>query len=387
MKKDIQKYFYHTRSERTGTLVLLALIVLSIVFRNVQLNSSNDFDAHYSQQLVQQAQSFFLKKESVSNLSNDDNISLNPFNPNEATKEELISSGVPSRIANILIHYREKGGFFKTKDDLKKIYGVTPQLFAALESRVVLHESKPFAQNYSQDYSQNYLPKNDTSKVRILKNFDPNLVTEEELLAQGLEKRVVKIWLNYRTAGKIFRKKEDVEKIYGITPAFFKEIENFIQFSENQFIAKNLENTNKLHNAKYTASEAIPKLDINSASMEELLRLHGIGHTFASRIIKYREDLGGFVAVNQLKEIENFPDSTFNLIAPSLLLSGLIQQTHINKLNITETKHPYLTKKQVSILQRYKINHGDLKSLADMSSLGIFSAQQLDKLKPYLAFD
>lgn len=382
MRNYIHKYFYHTRSERTGTLVLLALIVLSIGFRYVQLNSSNGSEARYSDQLVQQAQSFFLK-ESDSNLMNNDSVSLNPFNPNEATKEELIASGLPPRIANILIHYREKGGVFRTKEDLKKIYGVTPLLFSALESRILLPEPKTFA-NY---FPKNYSIKSDAPKACVLKKFDPNTVTEEELLAMGLEKRVVKIWLNYRIAGKIFRKKEDVEKIYGITPEVFYKIKDSIQLNDNQLIVKNLNNANKLQTAKFTASESMTKLDINTATVEELLRLHGIGHTFASRIVKYREDLGGFVAVNQLKEIENLPDSTFNFIAPSLSLSGFIQKTHINKLNITETKHPYLTKKQVSILQRYKINHGDLKNLVDMSNLGIFSAQQIDKLKPYLAFD
>ena len=383
MRNYLQKYFYHTRSERTGTIVLLALIALSIVFRYIHLNSSNDSNGAYSKQLAEQAQTFFHKEESLLNVTNDESVSLNPFNPNDATKEELIASGVPPRIANILIHYRDKGGVFKTKEDLKKIYGVTPTLFAALESRIIIPAPKQFTNNYLQNYSSETI----VSKARFVKNFDPNKVTEEELLAMGLEKRVVKIWLNYRNAGKIFRKKEDVEKIYGITPEFFKEIENFIQLSDNQFITKNLDNSNKLQNAKYSASESNFKIDINTATMEELLRLHGIGHIFASRIIKYREDLGGFVAVNQLKEIENLPDSSFNSIAPLLKLSGTIQQTHINKLNITEIRHPYLTTKQVSILKRYKINHGDLKSLTDMSNLGIFSAQQIDKLKPYLAFD
>lgn len=383
MRNYLQKYFYHTRIERTGTIVLLALIALSIVFRYVHLNSSNDSNGAYSKQLAEQAQTFFHKEESLLNVTNDESVSLNPFNPNDATKEELIASGVPPRIANILIHYRDKGGVFKTKEDLKKIYGVTPTLFAALESRIIIPAPKQFTNNYLQNYSSETI----VSKARFVKNFDPNKVTEEELLAMGLEKRVVKIWLNYRNAGKIFRKKEDVEKIYGITPEFFKEIENFIQLSDNQFITKNLDNSNKLQNAKYSASESNFKIDINTATMEELLRLHGIGHIFASRIIKYREDLGGFVAVNQLKEIENLPDSSFNSIAPLLKLSGTIQQTHINKLNITEIRHPYLTTKQVSILKRYKINHGDLKSLTDMSNLGIFSAQQIDKLKPYLAFD
>ncbi len=383
MRNYIQKYFYHTRGERMGTLVLLACILLSVAFRYIKLTKSNAIDSQYSKELAMHAGFFFEKAASNENSDLEVGTSQNPFNPNEATREELVAAGLPPRIANILIHYREKGGFFKTKEDLKKIYGVTPALFAQLEPRILLAQNQPMHKNLEKNWKSEI----NNSKIFVLKNFDPNTVTEEELLTMGLEKRIVKIWLNYRDAGKIFKKKQDVEKIYGMTPEIFKKIETFIQINDNQVIVKKMNTLDKLQNTNRTASELNYKLDLNSATIDELLRLHGIGRIFALRIVKYREDLGGFVEVNQLKEIENFPDSTFYSLAPMLFISGKIQQLHVNNLSFAEIKHPYLTKKQILSTHRYKINHGDFKNFVEMSKIGVFSQEQLDKIKPYLAFD
>ncbi len=383
MRNYIHKYFYHTRSERLGTLLLLSCICLSVAIRYVRLSNSSNVDAHYSKALALQSAALFGNDDTEESSTTIAAVSNNFFNPNEASLEELMAAGMPPRVANILIHYREKGGYFKTAADLKKVYGITPTLFAALEPRILLSEPQQKTKNFVKNINQEI----EAQRTVILKNFNPNTVTEEALLEMGLEKRVVKIWLNYRKAGKIFTKKQDVEKIYGISSDFFLKIENYIQFDDNQVIAKNSDNIYKLQNRKIASSDLNFKLNLNTASMDELLRLHGIGRIFASRIVKYREDLGGFVTVNQLKEIENFPDSTFNALVPLLIISGKIQELHVNKLNTTETKHPYLTKKQVLILQRYKINHGDLQNVADVSKTGCFTDKELEKIKPYLAYD
>jgi hypothetical protein len=50
------------------------------------------------------------------------------FDPNHASREELIKLGFPDRVANSMINYRLKGGKFKTPDDLRKIYGLSQDL-------------------------------------------------------------------------------------------------------------------------------------------------------------------------------------------------------------------------------------------------------------------
>ncbi|MCO6485406.1 MAG: helix-hairpin-helix domain-containing protein [Saprospiraceae bacterium] len=74
-----------------------------------------------------------------------------PFDPNVADMASLRRAGMPERVARTILRYREKGGRFYRKEDLKKIYTMTDSLYAAIEpylvveSTVRLHEEKRYA--------------------------------------------------------------------------------------------------------------------------------------------------------------------------------------------------------------------------------------------------
>jgi len=52
-------------------------------------------------------------------------------------------------------------------------------------------------------------------------------------------------------------------------------------------------------------------LDINTADSADLEQLPGIGEKLSARIIKYREKLGGYIDVQQLKEVYGMTDSNY----------------------------------------------------------------------------
>ena len=117
-----------------------------------------------------------------------------------------------------------------------------------------------------------------------------------------------------------------------------------------------------------------------------MLRLNGIGHTFAQRIVEYRTRLGGFSSYLQLKEVYGISDSTVYNVTPYLSLSPIFRKLQINKSGKDDLKHPYLTYKQVDVMVRYRINHGNFKNIDDVRRVGVFNEAQLDKIKPYLDF-
>ncbi len=55
-------------------------------------------------------------------------------------------------------------------------------------------------------------------------------------------------------------------------------------------------------------------VNVNTATTEELCSLNGIGETRAQAILAYREEIGGFRSVEQLKEVSGIGDSLFNQI-------------------------------------------------------------------------
>lgn len=57
-------------------------------------------------------------------------------------------------------------------------------------------------------------------------------------------------------------------------------------------------------------------LNLNTCTKEELMEIDGIGEVRADAIIAYREKLGGYSSVEQLKDISGIGDKTFEKIAP-----------------------------------------------------------------------
>ena len=53
------------------------------------------------------------------------------------------------------------------------------------------------------------------------------------------------------------------------------------------------------------------KVNLNTASKEELLTLNGIGDVRAQAILKYREEHGEFRSIEELMEVEGIKKGTF----------------------------------------------------------------------------
>lgn len=62
-------------------------------------------------------------------------------------------------------------------------------------------------------------------------------------------------------------------------------------------------------------------IDLNTATKEELEALSGIGETLAERILDYREQMNGFLDVEELLEVEGIGEKTFSRIEPFVYVS------------------------------------------------------------------
>lgn len=62
----------------------------------------------------------------------------------------------------------------------------------------------------------------------------------------------------------------------------------------------------------------VTPLNLNVATLEDLTSIDGIGEKTALQILSYREEIGGFTSVSQLKEIKGIGDATFAKIEPFL---------------------------------------------------------------------
>ena len=134
-----------------------------------------------------------------------------------------------------------------------------------------------------------------------------------------------------------------------------------------------------------TKSRPANPLDLNSADSTELVRLPGIGPATALKILRYRERLGGYSDIRQLTEIEGLPDSLIKwfIITDTIALSKIA----VNKATLTELRrHPYLDFYQARAIVEFRNERGNIKGPEQLSFIEEFSAQDLERLMPYLDF-
>ncbi len=128
-------------------------------------------------------------------------------------------------------------------------------------------------------------------------------------------------------------------------------------------------------------------IDINTADSAAWVALNGIGPGFAKRIMTYREKLGGFYQVDQLKEVYGL-DSLWVKENKALLKvgAGVYRFLAINQVEWKDFKHPYLPYGQSKVVLAYRKQHGVLKDFEALEKIQLLDLVAWKRLKPYLSF-
>lgn len=130
-------------------------------------------------------------------------------------------------------------------------------------------------------------------------------------------------------------------------------------------------------------------IDINRADSVQLLPLPGIGPVFAGRIIKYRELLGGFVHLDQLREVYGLPEETLELIRDQIIVdTGAIRRICLDRASFRDLlRHPYLDFEEVTALMEYRDFSSDISTLGELLQNQLLPDSTLKRIGPYLDFN
>lgn len=234
------------------------------------------------------------------------------------------------------------------------------------------------------DYSSSKSAKIDKSKIHYFE-FDPNGLSAENWKKLGFSDRQIQGIKNYEAKGGKFYKKADVAKMYTISDADYKRIEPYITIAS---IEKNINTYEAKTFSKPTVNSYDNlSVDINTADTSDFKLLKGIGSTLSNRIVKYRNALGGFHDVNQIKEVYGLPEETFLHIFPKLKLSNSVAKLKINEVDATTlARHPYISNKLAQQIVNYRAQHGNYVKIENLSNLALIDQDFLRKIEPYLEF-
>ena len=242
--------------------------------------------------------------------------------------------------------------------------------------------------------------------------FDPNTADSSQLLRLGLRPWQVRNIYKYRAKGGIYRKKEDFARLYGLTIKDYRRLEPYIRISADYQPAVSLfkkaqrgerkermDNKAPLLQNKAPLSEnkapllkeAYPvkikageHLVLNTADTSQLQRVPGIGKYYAKEIVRYGNWLGGYVSVDQLDEIDQFPKEAKKYF--------VVQQAHPKKLNVNKLtlqqlrRHPYLNFYQAKAITDYRRLHGRIEDIRQLRFSSDFTEDDFQRLTPYVEY-
>jgi DNA uptake protein ComE-like DNA-binding protein len=128
-------------------------------------------------------------------------------------------------------------------------------------------------------------------------------------------------------------------------------------------------------------------ISLSTTDVAEWQKIPGIGSTFADRIVRYKNRLGGFSSVYQLREVNGIDDELFARISPFIEHHADIRKLQINQLEFRELlAHPYLEYEQVQIIMNLRRRIGNISSIEELAMLREFSNADIERLRAYLAF-
>jgi competence protein ComEA len=304
MLKDL---FTFTKNERNGIIVLLFLMLLVIfapaAYRRISESSPKDYSEFVKAvEEFEKARLAKLDEEKPIEISKSafevESFNLDFFDPNSINHAELIQMGLPERLCNTIMNFRKSGGEFSQKEDLRKIFGMTDNIYYQIESYIIIPEKAESKNINSEVLAERKLKNNNsdfenpTLHLRININMaDSTELTMLRGIGQVFSNRIIK----YREMLGGFHSPEQLLEVHGMDTVRYNAIKEFI-FTEGNIYA----------------------ININSAEVDDLLKHPYINRNIANSIVMLRKQHGKYKCVEDIKKSALIKDDFFIKIKPYL---------------------------------------------------------------------
>lgn len=230
--------------------------------------------------------------------------------------------------------------------------------------------------------------RSDTIVIRM-QAFDPNVADSSTLVHLGFKPWQAKNMLKYRAAGGRYRKPEDLKRLYGMTDSMYLALAPYITIAqvENDSVLADTLGLDSL--PVWTSEKKDTLINLRTADTTELKMIRGIGSYRARQIVGYRERLGGFVRVEQVKEILGMESTEVDSILAHLWIDSVaVEQMNVNTIGVQRlSRHPYLRFEQAQAIYELRRRKIRLDSIQQLQAIDCISGETLDKIAPYLNFD
>jgi competence protein ComEA len=292
IRKFIRDFFGFSGREINGFLILLPLMLLIISSEPLYswwISERVEDFTHERRKLDSLTALWEIPVEDAARVSRD---SLFNFNPNKASQDDFVALGISRHLATRIASYRQKGGTFRMKADLLKIYGFDSTLYAKLYPFILLPDKKSLKRELQHEKPSVQSQKNQFAR------FDINQADTVQLKSvYGIGTKLAGRIIKFRDALGGFIKTAQLNTVYGLDSATVQ------QLLKKSFI---------------TADFTPRKLNLNTANEQELSAHPYIQRFRAKAIVAWRFQHGTFTDVQDLAKLKVITAEDINKLLPYL---------------------------------------------------------------------
>jgi DNA uptake protein ComE-like DNA-binding protein len=303
MKSIIQEFINFSHTEKRGIIVLFSLILIVQSIRiawpyfDTEMQEFSPEEMQLASKWMQQMEQ--IKKAEINEQRKSKFKTLPacfPFNPNKTSNEEWMKLGFTEKETGSILKFRNKGGKFVYKEDLKKLYCIDESRYNQLENCISLPKKTESNENTNFPFSNKKAGTKQALRITLL---EINSADTLDLLAlRGVGKYwAKKIWFFKERLGGIYSE-EQLYEIKGMNDTMFYNIQSQIKIDTN----------------------LITKIPVNSCSSEALQKHPYCWYGIGKAIANYRSKHGAFQSLSEIKNIYAVKPEIFEKLQHYLIL-------------------------------------------------------------------
>ena len=300
MKKKREKIFLLTGEQWLGLLILGVIIAATLVGMKymqpaaeptilVEDSVKTDFKDYQTKQdsLYKAKWKKTYKRDTIA-------IQMQMFDPNTVDSMTLLHLGFKPWQAKNMLKYRAKGGKYRKKEDLKKLYGMTDSMYLALTPYIYIKDSIVVDSERIDSVRTDSLPKWKSTKKDTILNLRTADTTELKLI-RGIGSYRAKMIVRYREQLGGYAQVEQIMEARGmdkviadsILPHFYIDSVVVNKIPINHIRPEVLQRHPYLNFEQAKAIYEYRRKHIRIKSAEELKKIKGLSPTDIEKILIY----------------------------------------------------------------------------------------------------
>lgn len=219
--------------------------------------------------------------------------------------------------------------------------------------------------------------------------FNPNYISDFKGYTLGMSTREIDRLHQFRQRDKFVNSALEFQQVTQVSDSLLAVIAPFFRFPEwvREKKASLPQAVSFQIHEKGRANDRITG-DLNSATLEELKKVRGIGDKLGARILKFRKALGGFLVAEQLYDVYGLPPE---VAAEAIQNFDVRVPPDIPRVNLNTASDTdlagilYINSELASNIIAYREEVGRFTAFDDLRNIPGFPIEKIDRITLYLS--